>query len=83
MTGEKKRSKTEILKLLLLIQILTKCSITNVLRFPTGGGPNNRINWILSSGNVTTDTSKVVNFQKSGQYPSDHYPVISDVTLHY
>lgn len=55
----------------------------NGFRDPTGGGPNKRIDWILSSGNVTTDTSEIVNFQKNGQYPSDHYPVISDIILHH
>jgi endonuclease/exonuclease/phosphatase family metal-dependent hydrolase len=50
---------------------------------PTGGGPNNRIDWILSKGNVTAKTIEIVDFQKNGQFPSDHYPVIADVTLQY
>ncbi|MBS4192628.1 endonuclease/exonuclease/phosphatase family protein [Bacillus sp. FJAT-49705] len=50
---------------------------------PSGGGPNNRIDWILSKGNVTAKTIEIVNYQKNGQFPSDHYPVMADVTLQY
>lgn len=46
---------------------------------PTGGGADNRIDWILSKGDVTTKTSKIIDYQKNGQYPSDHYPVLSEV----
>ncbi|GGE29218.1 endonuclease [Marinithermofilum abyssi] len=55
----------------------------NGFRDPTGGGPNRRIDWILSKGNVTTKTIEILDYRKNGQYPSDHYPVIADVTLHY
>ncbi len=48
---------------------------------PTGGGADNRIDWILSKGNVTIDTSEIVNYRKNGQYPSDHFPVLSEVTF--
>ncbi|MFC2949349.1 endonuclease/exonuclease/phosphatase family protein [Virgibacillus sediminis] len=48
-----------------------------------GGGADNRIDWILSKGNVVTETSEIVDYQKNGQYPSDHYPVVSDVILQY
>lgn len=48
---------------------------------PTGGGSDNRIDWILSKGNVSIDTSEIVNYQKNGQYPSDHYPVLSEVSF--
>ncbi|MGJ9458056.1 endonuclease/exonuclease/phosphatase family protein [Oceanobacillus sp. CF4.6] len=48
---------------------------------PTGGGADNRIDWILSKGNVTTHTSEIVNYRKNGQYPSDHYPVLSEVAF--
>ncbi|MFD2924866.1 endonuclease/exonuclease/phosphatase family protein [Halobacillus naozhouensis] len=50
---------------------------------PTGGGPDKRIDWILSTENVTTQSTEIVNYRKNGQYPSDHYPVISDLTLQY
>lgn len=50
---------------------------------PTGGGAENRIDWILSKGNVVTKTIEIVKYQKNGQFPSDHYPVIADVTLQY
>ncbi len=45
----------------------------------TGGGADNRIDWILSKGNVITETSEIITYQKNGQYPSDHYPVMSDM----
>jgi len=48
---------------------------------PTGGGPENRIDWILSKGNVTTETSEIMDGNKDGQYPSDHYPVVSELTV--
>ena len=48
---------------------------------PTGGGADNRIDWILSKGNVDIDTTEVVNYQKNGQYPSDHYPVLSEISF--
>lgn len=50
---------------------------------PTGGGPDRRIDWIFSKGNVTTEKIKILDYQNNGQYPSDHYPVIAGVTLHY
>ncbi|MFB4162244.1 endonuclease/exonuclease/phosphatase family protein [Alteribacillus sp. JSM 102045] len=50
---------------------------------PTGGGPDNRIDWILSNEKVTTNTTEIVNYQKNSQYPSDHFPVVADVTLSY
>ncbi|KON83562.1 hypothetical protein AF332_27550 [Sporosarcina globispora] len=55
----------------------------NAFQDPTGGGPERRIDWILSKGNVVTKTIEIVNYQKNGQFPSDHYPVITDVTLQY
>ncbi|WP_156289327.1 endonuclease/exonuclease/phosphatase family protein [Oceanobacillus salinisoli] len=50
---------------------------------PSGGGADNRIDWILSKGNVTTTQSEIINYQKNGQFPSDHYPVMSEIILHY
>ena len=40
-----------------------------------------RIDWILHRGRVTVSTSKVVTFQKEGQYPSDHFPVVARLRL--
>ncbi|WP_233269405.1 endonuclease/exonuclease/phosphatase family protein [Alteribacillus sp. YIM 98480] len=48
---------------------------------PSGGGADNRIDWILSSEDVTTETTAIVDYQKNGQYPSDHYPVVADIHL--
>ncbi|PZE20983.1 endonuclease/exonuclease/phosphatase family protein [Paenibacillus xerothermodurans] len=49
----------------------------------TGGGPDRRIDWILGKGNLTTNEIEIVNYQKNGQFPSDHFPVIADITLTY
>ncbi len=50
---------------------------------PTGGGPDRRIDWILSKGNITAGKIEILDYRKNGQYPSDHYPVMADVSLHY
>jgi endonuclease/exonuclease/phosphatase family metal-dependent hydrolase len=48
---------------------------------PSGGGKDNKIDWILYRGDVTVLRGEVVTFHADGQYPSDHYPVMADVTL--
>ncbi|WP_180956466.1 endonuclease/exonuclease/phosphatase family protein [Bacillus canaveralius] len=53
----------------------------NGFRDPTGG--KNRIDWILTKGNVITHSTEIIDYQKNGQFPSDHYPVISNLTLEY
>ena len=53
----------------------------NGFRDPTGGGADNRIDWILTKGNVTANTIEINNYQKNGQFPSDHYPVIAEITI--
>ncbi|WP_200410902.1 endonuclease/exonuclease/phosphatase family protein [Virgibacillus salexigens] len=50
---------------------------------PTGGGPDNRIDWILGKGNIYTHKIKIFDDSKNGQFPSDHYPVMADVILSY
>ncbi|MEH6936004.1 endonuclease/exonuclease/phosphatase family protein [Bacillus sp. JJ783] len=50
---------------------------------PTGKGPDNRIDWILGKGNLITNEIEIVNYQKNGQFPSDHFPVIADISLTY
>jgi endonuclease/exonuclease/phosphatase family metal-dependent hydrolase len=50
---------------------------------PTGGGPKNRIDWILAKGNVKANTIEILDYYKNGQFPSDHFPVITDVTFSY
>jgi len=39
------------------------------------------IDWILSRGPVTTDSTEVLTFELNGQRPSDHFPVIATVRL--
>ena len=46
---------------------------------PKEGG--DRIDWILARGAVTTDATEIVTFQRDGQYPSDHFPVVAWVKL--
>ncbi|MFC4403779.1 endonuclease/exonuclease/phosphatase family protein [Gracilibacillus xinjiangensis] len=55
----------------------------NGFRDPTGGGPERRIDWVLAKGNVLTHTIEIINDTNKGQFPSDHYPVMADVTLNY
>jgi endonuclease/exonuclease/phosphatase family metal-dependent hydrolase len=35
------------------------------------------IDWILTRGPVVAEAAQVVQFQKNGQYPSDHFPVLA------
>lgn len=46
---------------------------------PKKGGQ--RIDWILARGPVKVRQTEVVTFEKNGQYPSDHFPVIARLTL--
>ncbi|MGG1575032.1 endonuclease/exonuclease/phosphatase family protein [Fictibacillus sp. NRS-1165] len=55
----------------------------NGFRDPMGGGSANKIDWILSNDKAKAKSIEILNYQKNGQYPSDHYPVIADLTLHY
>lgn len=50
---------------------------------PTGGGANNRIDWVLGKGNLITNEIEIINYQKQGQFPSDHFPVMADITFIY
>ena len=38
-----------------------------------------RIDWILTLGQVTADAVEIIQFKKDGQYPSDHFPVTADL----
>ena len=40
---------------------------------PNGG----RIDWILSRGDVTAEKIEIITFQRAGQFPSDHFPVVA------
>jgi endonuclease/exonuclease/phosphatase family metal-dependent hydrolase len=45
--------------------------------FSTGQEAGQRIDWILARGPVAADATEIVTFQKDGQYPSDHFPVVA------
>ena len=40
-----------------------------------------RIDWILTRGSVQTERIQIVEFQKGGQYPSDHFPLVTWLRL--
>jgi len=40
-----------------------------------------RIDWILSRGDVTAEKIEIVTFQRDGQFPSDHCPVVARLRL--
>ncbi|MBI4664054.1 MAG: endonuclease/exonuclease/phosphatase family protein [Verrucomicrobia bacterium] len=42
---------------------------------PKPGG--DRIDWILARGPVVAAATEVITFQKDGQFPSDHFPVVA------
>jgi endonuclease/exonuclease/phosphatase family metal-dependent hydrolase len=36
-----------------------------------------RIDWILMRGSVVCDDIAILTYNRDGQYPSDHFPVIA------
>ena len=47
-------------------------------------GPHNRgrrIDWILYRGPVSAQKAQIIDFQKDGQYPSDHFPILAWLSL--
>lgn len=48
-------------------------------RGPQEGG--RRIDWILARGPVTVHEAEISTFHRDGQYPSDHFPVISWIKI--
>lgn len=40
-----------------------------------------RIDWILLRGKAEVRKAEIVTFDKNGQYPSDHFPVVARLTL--
>ena len=40
-----------------------------------------RIDWILARGNVSVDKTEILTFSRDGQFPSDHFPIASWLTL--
>ena len=65
------------------IRVNEELGTFNGFEDPTGKGPGKRIDWILGKGNVTTNEIEIVNYRKKGQFPSDHFPVIADISLTY
>ncbi len=53
----------------------------NNFRDPTGGGKNNRIDWILAAGPVEAKTIEIDDTRENGYYLSDHYPVVANVKI--
>lgn len=45
-------------------------------------GKNNiRIDWLLTRGKITTDSTELATFSKDGQFPSDHFPIVASLRL--
>jgi len=42
---------------------------------------SDRIDWILTRGKMSVDQSEIVTFYKGGQYPSDHFPVVTRLSF--
>lgn len=40
-----------------------------------------RIDWILTRGNAQVDKAEILTFSSGGQYPSDHFPIATWMTL--
>ena len=43
------------------------------------GGP--RIDWILTRNGVSCDRIEIVTFNRDGKYPSDHFPLLTELNL--
>jgi len=40
-----------------------------------------RIDWILTRGEFTVDSAEIVTFSRDGQFPSDHFPVVTRLRM--
>ena len=40
-----------------------------------------RIDWILTRGAFTVDSAEIVTFSRDGQFPSDHFPVVTRLRM--
>ena len=49
--------------------------------FGTPRQEGKRIDWILLRGPATVRAAEIVTFEQNGQFPSDHFPVMSWLTL--
>lgn len=52
----------------------------NLFQDVFGGGPEQRIDWILAKGSMMVQSIKIINTQY-GDHPSDHFPVLTNVML--
>ena len=58
----------------------TACSYAfNGFEAARPNGP--RIDWILTRGEVAAQKIEIVTFSKNGQFPSDHFPVVTWLRL--
>ncbi len=46
-------------------------------RGPTPG--DDRIDWIMTRGQVSVAAVEILTFNRGGQYPSDHFPIVADI----
>ncbi|WP_230856193.1 MULTISPECIES: endonuclease/exonuclease/phosphatase family protein [Bacillaceae] len=63
------------------VKINADLGTANGFEDPNGGGPENRIDWILAKGGISGHSIEILNYRKNGQFPSDHYPVIANMTM--
>ena len=42
---------------------------------------DSRIDWILTRGPITVNRCETVTFSQDGRYPSDHFPVVAQLTI--
>jgi endonuclease/exonuclease/phosphatase family metal-dependent hydrolase len=47
----------------------------------SGKAGNRRIDWILVSPGVTVKSNETITFARDGLFPSDHFPVIAEISL--
>jgi len=49
--------------------------------FKSPGQEGERIDWILTRGDIAVDRAEIVTFSRAGQFPSDHFPVVAWLKL--
>jgi len=48
---------------------------------PLKKGRIDRIDWILTYGNIAVDRCETITYNKNGHWPSDHFPVMATITI--
>lgn len=56
-------------------------SFNSFTGFGTPKQDGKRIDWILLRGNASVRATEIVTFEQGGQFPSDHFPVMTWLTL--